>query len=145
MFSRRMYVFVFLCPCTTALALFWVECVWQFMASPWSFLQLHMMDWQTWRLFIKKSTKQCPDIQIPFIPIVQSITVTLLLFFLNIITSFRCTVIYGTPTMYIDLLSQPNFESYDLSSLETGEMLMMMITMIKLLYLNGIYLKIQFL
>ncbi|KAL7860433.1 hypothetical protein AOLI_G00167820 [Acnodon oligacanthus] len=39
---------------------------------------------------------------------------------LEAIQKERCTVIYGTPTMYIDLLSQPNFEEYDLSSVETG-------------------------
>ncbi|XP_036446464.1 medium-chain acyl-CoA ligase ACSF2, mitochondrial-like isoform X1 [Colossoma macropomum] len=39
---------------------------------------------------------------------------------LEAIQKERCTVIYGTPTMYIDLLSQPNFGKYDLSSVETG-------------------------
>ncbi|XP_043944974.1 medium-chain acyl-CoA ligase ACSF2, mitochondrial-like [Protopterus annectens] len=32
----------------------------------------------------------------------------------------KCTIIYGTTTMYIDMLSQPDFSKYDLSSLETG-------------------------
>ncbi|KAL0984248.1 hypothetical protein UPYG_G00139030 [Umbra pygmaea] len=32
----------------------------------------------------------------------------------------RCTVVYGTPTMYIDLLGQPDLKKFDLSSLETG-------------------------
>ncbi|XP_043946443.1 medium-chain acyl-CoA ligase ACSF2, mitochondrial-like isoform X2 [Protopterus annectens] len=32
----------------------------------------------------------------------------------------KCTVIYGTPTMYIDMLSQPDFSNYDMSSVETG-------------------------
>ncbi|XP_043946448.1 medium-chain acyl-CoA ligase ACSF2, mitochondrial-like [Protopterus annectens] len=32
----------------------------------------------------------------------------------------KCTIIYGTPTMYIDMLSQPDFSKYDLSSLEAG-------------------------
>ncbi|XP_060757673.1 medium-chain acyl-CoA ligase ACSF2, mitochondrial-like [Neoarius graeffei] len=34
----------------------------------------------------------------------------------------KCTVIYGTPTMYIDLLNQGNTENNNLSSLETGVM-----------------------
>uniref|UniRef100_A0A4W3GBQ4 Medium-chain acyl-CoA ligase ACSF2, mitochondrial n=1 Tax=Callorhinchus milii TaxID=7868 RepID=A0A4W3GBQ4_CALMI len=32
----------------------------------------------------------------------------------------RCTVIYGTPMMYIDILSQKDFSTYDLSSLQAG-------------------------
>ncbi|KAG7334975.1 hypothetical protein KOW79_001571 [Hemibagrus wyckioides] len=39
---------------------------------------------------------------------------------LEAIQKEKCTVIYGTPTMYIDLLSQGNTENYHLSSLETG-------------------------
>lgn len=34
----------------------------------------------------------------------------------------KCTVIYGTPTMYVDMLQQPDFSSYDLTSLTTGIM-----------------------
>uniref|UniRef100_A0A3Q0S3U1 Medium-chain acyl-CoA ligase ACSF2, mitochondrial n=1 Tax=Amphilophus citrinellus TaxID=61819 RepID=A0A3Q0S3U1_AMPCI len=34
--------------------------------------------------------------------------------------SERCTFIYGTPTMYIDMLNQPDLAKYDLSSVETG-------------------------
>ncbi|XP_037547592.1 medium-chain acyl-CoA ligase ACSF2, mitochondrial [Nematolebias whitei] len=36
--------------------------------------------------------------------------------------SERCTVIYGTPTMYVDMLSQPSLSKYDLSSVECGVM-----------------------
>ncbi|XP_072228917.1 medium-chain acyl-CoA ligase ACSF2, mitochondrial [Leuresthes tenuis] len=36
--------------------------------------------------------------------------------------SERCTFIYGTPTMYIDMMSQPDFAKYDLSSVEAGIM-----------------------
>ncbi|NWQ82874.1 ACSF2 synthetase, partial [Columbina picui] len=32
----------------------------------------------------------------------------------------KCSFIHGTPTMFIDMLSQPDFESYDLSSLRGG-------------------------
>ncbi|KAJ7987547.1 hypothetical protein DPEC_G00327620 [Dallia pectoralis] len=32
----------------------------------------------------------------------------------------RCTFIYGTPTMYIDMLGQPDLAKFDLSSLEAG-------------------------
>ncbi|KAM9457487.1 medium-chain acyl-CoA ligase ACSF2, mitochondrial-like [Clarias gariepinus] len=41
---------------------------------------------------------------------------------LEAIQEEKCTVIYGTPTMYIDLLSQRNVEKKNLSSLETGIM-----------------------
>uniref|UniRef100_A0A8V5HCU1 Medium-chain acyl-CoA ligase ACSF2, mitochondrial n=1 Tax=Melopsittacus undulatus TaxID=13146 RepID=A0A8V5HCU1_MELUD len=34
--------------------------------------------------------------------------------------SSRCSFLYGTPTMFIDMLSQPDFDSYDLSSLRGG-------------------------
>ncbi len=34
----------------------------------------------------------------------------------------RCTSLYGVPTMFIAELSQPNFDSFDLSSLRTGIM-----------------------
>jgi len=34
----------------------------------------------------------------------------------------RCTSLYGVPTMFIAELNQPDFESYDLSSLRTGIM-----------------------
>ena len=34
----------------------------------------------------------------------------------------RCTFVYGTPTMYIDMLGQPDFDKYDLSSVEAGLM-----------------------
>ncbi|XP_047199886.1 medium-chain acyl-CoA ligase ACSF2, mitochondrial [Hippoglossus stenolepis] len=39
---------------------------------------------------------------------------------LEAIQSERCNFIYGTPTMFIDLLSQPDLHKYDLSSLEAG-------------------------
>ncbi|XP_061563797.1 medium-chain acyl-CoA ligase ACSF2, mitochondrial [Cololabis saira] len=36
--------------------------------------------------------------------------------------SERCTFIYGTPTMYVDMLNQPDLANYDLSSVESGIM-----------------------
>uniref|UniRef100_A0A3P8VM10 Medium-chain acyl-CoA ligase ACSF2, mitochondrial n=1 Tax=Cynoglossus semilaevis TaxID=244447 RepID=A0A3P8VM10_CYNSE len=41
---------------------------------------------------------------------------------LQSIGSEKCNFLYGTPTMYIDLLSQPDLHKYDLSSLESGIM-----------------------
>uniref|UniRef100_A0AAX7UV96 Medium-chain acyl-CoA ligase ACSF2, mitochondrial n=1 Tax=Astatotilapia calliptera TaxID=8154 RepID=A0AAX7UV96_ASTCA len=38
------------------------------------------------------------------------------------IESERCTFIYGTPTMYVDMLNQPDLTKYDLSSVEGGIM-----------------------
>ncbi|XP_060108451.1 medium-chain acyl-CoA ligase ACSF2, mitochondrial [Heteronotia binoei] len=32
----------------------------------------------------------------------------------------KCTHVYGTPTMYIDILGQPDFDTYDLSSVRGG-------------------------
>ncbi|XP_061079433.1 medium-chain acyl-CoA ligase ACSF2, mitochondrial-like isoform X2 [Conger conger] len=37
---------------------------------------------------------------------------------LEAIQKERCTIFYGTPTMYIDMLGQPELNKYDLSSLE---------------------------
>ncbi|XP_062389197.1 medium-chain acyl-CoA ligase ACSF2, mitochondrial-like [Sardina pilchardus] len=34
----------------------------------------------------------------------------------------RCNFLYGTPTMFIDILGQPDFHKYDLSSVEAGIM-----------------------
>ncbi|KAM9837439.1 medium-chain acyl-CoA ligase ACSF2, mitochondrial [Aulostomus maculatus] len=36
--------------------------------------------------------------------------------------SERCTFIYGTPTMYVDMISQPDLDKFDLSSVEAGIM-----------------------
>lgn len=36
--------------------------------------------------------------------------------------SERCSFIYGTPTMYVDMLNQPDLAKYDLSSVHTGIM-----------------------
>ncbi|XP_038591048.1 medium-chain acyl-CoA ligase ACSF2, mitochondrial isoform X3 [Micropterus salmoides] len=36
--------------------------------------------------------------------------------------SERCTFIYGTPTMYVDMINQPDLAKYDLSSVEAGLM-----------------------
>ena len=33
---------------------------------------------------------------------------------------FRCTSLYGTPTMFIDILDSPKFSDYNVSSLHTG-------------------------
>uniref|UniRef100_A0A669E0H5 Medium-chain acyl-CoA ligase ACSF2, mitochondrial n=1 Tax=Oreochromis niloticus TaxID=8128 RepID=A0A669E0H5_ORENI len=38
------------------------------------------------------------------------------------IESERCTFIYGTPTMYVDMVNQPDLAKYDLSSVEGGIM-----------------------
>lgn len=32
----------------------------------------------------------------------------------------RCTSLYGTPTMFVDMLNLPDLANHDLSSLETG-------------------------
>ncbi|CAN0408959.1 medium-chain acyl-CoA ligase ACSF2, mitochondrial-like [Lampetra fluviatilis] len=39
---------------------------------------------------------------------------------LTAIQTHRCTVLYGTPTMFVDMLNDPDFHSFDLSSLQTG-------------------------
>ncbi|XP_071319669.1 medium-chain acyl-CoA ligase ACSF2, mitochondrial [Trachinotus anak] len=36
--------------------------------------------------------------------------------------SERCTFVYGTPTMYVDMVNQPDLQKYDLSSVEAGIM-----------------------
>jgi len=41
---------------------------------------------------------------------------------LSAVQSERCTVLYGVPTMFIAELEQPEFDTYDLSSLRTGIM-----------------------
>ena len=41
---------------------------------------------------------------------------------LGAIQSERCTALFGVPTMYIAILSDPDFEAYDVSSLRTGNM-----------------------
>lgn len=35
-------------------------------------------------------------------------------------SSPRCTFVYGTPTMYVDMVNQPDLPKHDLSSLEAG-------------------------
>ena len=40
----------------------------------------------------------------------------------NHLLNFRCTSLYGTPTMFVDILNLPDLKSYDLSSLSTGYM-----------------------
>uniref|UniRef100_A0A8C0BZ24 Medium-chain acyl-CoA ligase ACSF2, mitochondrial n=1 Tax=Buteo japonicus TaxID=224669 RepID=A0A8C0BZ24_9AVES len=39
---------------------------------------------------------------------------------LEAVSREKCSFVIGTPTMYIDMLSQPDFDSYDLSSLRGG-------------------------
>ncbi|XP_023794438.1 acyl-CoA synthetase family member 2, mitochondrial isoform X2 [Cyanistes caeruleus] len=39
---------------------------------------------------------------------------------LEAVSREKCSFILGTPTMYIDMLSQPDFDSYDLSTLRGG-------------------------
>jgi fatty-acyl-CoA synthase len=41
---------------------------------------------------------------------------------LRAVAEQRCTSLYGVPTMFIATLAEPDFESYDLSSLRTGIM-----------------------
>lgn len=41
---------------------------------------------------------------------------------LFIFTLFRCTSLYGTPTMFVDILNLPNLKKYNLKSLSTGIM-----------------------
>jgi len=41
---------------------------------------------------------------------------------LRLIEKYRCSVIYGVPTMYSMMLDVDNFDSYDLSSLRTGNL-----------------------
>ncbi|XP_033501386.2 medium-chain acyl-CoA ligase ACSF2, mitochondrial-like [Epinephelus lanceolatus] len=41
---------------------------------------------------------------------------------LEAIQSEKCNFVYGTPTMYTDMLSQPDLHKYDLSSVEAGLM-----------------------
>ena len=41
---------------------------------------------------------------------------------LNAIQAEHCTALFGVPTMYIAILSDPDFESYDVSTLRTGNM-----------------------
>jgi fatty-acyl-CoA synthase len=41
---------------------------------------------------------------------------------LRLIEKYRCTVIYGVPTMYTMMLNHPKFETFDLSSLRTGNL-----------------------
>lgn len=41
---------------------------------------------------------------------------------LKAIQDEKCTSIYGTPTMYIDVYNHPKFSQYDVSSLNAGIM-----------------------
>ncbi|KAK3100350.1 hypothetical protein FSP39_018563 [Pinctada imbricata] len=41
---------------------------------------------------------------------------------LEAVTKERCTSLYGVPTMFIDMLNHPKFDSFDFSSLYTGVM-----------------------
>ena len=38
------------------------------------------------------------------------------------IYTYRCTALYGVPTMFIDMLNHPGFSQFDLTSLYTGVM-----------------------
>jgi acyl-CoA synthetase (AMP-forming)/AMP-acid ligase II len=42
---------------------------------------------------------------------------------LKAIQKEKCTTLYGTPTMFIDLYNHPNFSKYDMSSLNSGKIL----------------------
>lgn len=39
---------------------------------------------------------------------------------LKAIEKEKCTSIYGTPTMYVDLYNHPDLNDYDISSVNTG-------------------------
>jgi acyl-CoA synthetase (AMP-forming)/AMP-acid ligase II len=39
---------------------------------------------------------------------------------LKAIQNEKCTTLYGTPTMFIDMYSHPNFHKYEMSSLNAG-------------------------
>lgn len=41
---------------------------------------------------------------------------------LKAIQAEKCTTLYGTPTMYIDLYNHPRFKEYDVSSLNSGKL-----------------------
>uniref|UniRef100_UPI00358E2747 medium-chain acyl-CoA ligase ACSF2, mitochondrial n=1 Tax=Myxine glutinosa TaxID=7769 RepID=UPI00358E2747 len=41
---------------------------------------------------------------------------------LNAVQKERCTIVYGVPTMYVDMLSELNIHNYDISSLEIAVM-----------------------
>lgn len=41
---------------------------------------------------------------------------------LSAVQSERCTALFGVPTMYIAILADPDFDSFDLSTLRTGNM-----------------------
>ena len=36
--------------------------------------------------------------------------------------TIRCTSLYGTPTMFIDMVNLPDLKRYDVTSLQTGMM-----------------------
>lgn len=40
---------------------------------------------------------------------------------LKAISKEKCTSIYGTPTMFVDLYNHPHFKNYDVSSLDSGD------------------------
>ncbi len=41
---------------------------------------------------------------------------------LKAIQNEKCTSVYGTPTMFIDLYNHPRFSQYDVSSLNAGKL-----------------------
>lgn len=41
-------------------------------------------------------------------------------FILSIFFHFRCTAVYGTPTMHIDIIHAPSFEKHDVTSLKAA-------------------------
>ena len=41
---------------------------------------------------------------------------------LRAIEKEKCTAIFGTPTMFVDMINHPNLDKYDLSSLDSGIM-----------------------
>lgn len=46
----------------------------------------------------------------------------MLLFLLMVIfIPHRCTIVYGTPTMFADMIDHPDLDKYDLSSVKGGE------------------------
>lgn len=98
--------------CTTALAQCWPGCVWRWMASRWCSPPLATTARPTCRPFRTKSTARCSSSEIHNI---MNFHWLYLMFWPS-----RCNFLYGTPTMFTDLVNQ-DIHKYDLSSVEAGK------------------------
>lgn len=98
--------------CTTALAQCWPGCVWRWMASRWCSPPLATTARPTCRPFRTKSTALCSSSEIHNI---MNFHWLYLMFWPS-----RCNFLYGTPTMFTDLVNQ-DIHKYDLSSVEAGK------------------------